>query len=591
MYSKRSANHIRINSFQLVVFLLLSFTSFNGWAQSEIDSLRTLLKTAKGTQRIDVMNMLGSYVSTIDIKESDSLLSASYALARKENYANGEAKAMLLIATNEGRAYRIARADSLMDKAYALSKKVGYLEGIDQAMIGKGALRLRMGHHAEALEIHLKGLMHAQRSGNKEIEVVHLANIANVKEALGEFDQAEYYLKKALDKCTKEGLRYREMHVYINIALLHYRRHNLGLSIEYNAKALAIAEELNDSALMSVALSNLGFADAMLGKKQGALTYYDRSLELRRRMNDPHGIAVVLMYKSKLFREDAPALSRKLAEEALQTGRQNNDLPLMREVLTFLYEDADKHKETASALGYLKALVAVKDSLDTQSDKLNMARMEANLAMQELLRQNEMTLRDKEINTLQVRQRNILIFGLAFLVLLLAAVVVLVRLRMRQRLLHEEQNKHEALRKVEVLNHQLSDEKQRLLEFTEEMALQKSKSDAAPADMESVRELPDLSKVVASLSAGITHDKDWTAFNLLFEAAYPTFVEKLRGRYGDFTYNDLRLAALIKVRLSNKEIADILHISRESVVRAKYRLRQRMGLESYQEMEGMLAEL
>lgn len=72
---------------------------------------------------------------------------------------------------------------------------------------------------------------------------------------------------------------------------------------------------------------------------------------------------------------------------------------------------------------------------------------------------------------------------------------------------------------------------------------------------------------------------------MLFEAAYPNFHEALSRHFGSLTDNEIRLASLIKLKFSNKEIGAILNISRDSVVRAKYRLRQKIGADSNKQLE------
>jgi len=78
---------------------------------------------------------------------------------------------------------------------------------------------------------------------------------------------------------------------------------------------------------------------------------------------------------------------------------------------------------------------------------------------------------------------------------------------------------------------------------------------------------------------------------MLFEAAYPKFIQSFKEKVPEATHNHQRLAALMKIQLSNKEIASIFNISRDSVVRSKYRLRQKMGLETNQEMEDYLKKI
>ena len=71
-----------------------------------------------------------------------------------------------------------------------------------------------------------------------------------------------------------------------------------------------------------------------------------------------------------------------------------------------------------------------------------------------------------------------------------------------------------------------------------------------------------------------------TAFFVDFEKLYPDFGHSLQRVIPKITANELKLAALLRLNLSAKEIAQLLNISPESVNKARYRLRKKIGLDS-----------
>jgi DNA-binding CsgD family transcriptional regulator len=74
-------------------------------------------------------------------------------------------------------------------------------------------------------------------------------------------------------------------------------------------------------------------------------------------------------------------------------------------------------------------------------------------------------------------------------------------------------------------------------------------------------------------------DSDWKAFDAYFENAHQNFIERFRRQYADVTTGDIRICCLLRMNLSTKEIASILHISIRAVELRRYRLRKRLGLE------------
>ena len=65
-----------------------------------------------------------------------------------------------------------------------------------------------------------------------------------------------------------------------------------------------------------------------------------------------------------------------------------------------------------------------------------------------------------------------------------------------------------------------------------------------------------------------------------FEKIYPGFSQSLKKTCPDISANELKLCALIRLNLSSKEIGQLLNITQNSVNKARYRLRKKLGLTS-----------
>lgn len=61
-----------------------------------------------------------------------------------------------------------------------------------------------------------------------------------------------------------------------------------------------------------------------------------------------------------------------------------------------------------------------------------------------------------------------------------------------------------------------------------------------------------------------------------FDNVYENYLANLLEKHPELTSYNLRLAALVKLQLSNKEIASILNIAESSVKKAKGRLKQKI---------------
>ena len=93
------------------------------------------------------------------------------------------------------------------------------------------------------------------------------------------------------------------------------------------------------------------------------------------------------------------------------------------------------------------------------------------------------------------------------------------------------------------------------------------------------------------LKRHINSEKDWEEFKTYFDNVHPSFVNALLSRNADLSSSEIRLAALLKLNLDSKQIADMMGISPDSVKTARYRLRNKLGLEREQNLSQFLNHL
>ncbi len=90
--------------------------------------------------------------------------------------------------------------------------------------------------------------------------------------------------------------------------------------------------------------------------------------------------------------------------------------------------------------------------------------------------------------------------------------------------------------------------------------------------------LPELYDLQNTLRRTLQQDKDRDILQLIISEKSELFFIRLRKKYPNLTNSEERLAALIRMDLSSKEIASVLNISVKSVEMNRYRLRKKMQL-------------
>ena len=98
-------------------------------------------------------------------------------------------------------------------------------------------------------------------------------------------------------------------------------------------------------------------------------------------------------------------------------------------------------------------------------------------------------------------------------------------------------------------------------------------------------------KVRHLIDRNLNSEEDWALFESSFNDVHDAFLRRLRHRHPNLTSGDLQLAAYLKMGLTSKEIAPLLHISLRGVENKRYRLRKKLDLVADQNLNQYLTKL
>ena len=87
-----------------------------------------------------------------------------------------------------------------------------------------------------------------------------------------------------------------------------------------------------------------------------------------------------------------------------------------------------------------------------------------------------------------------------------------------------------------------------------------------------------IEKLTHTIDVYLEDNKSWKVFEQNFDLIHEKFFRNLHDKYPALTPNDLRLCAYLRLNLTTKEIADLLHITVKGVEVARYRLRKKLAL-------------
>ncbi len=77
----------------------------------------------------------------------------------------------------------------------------------------------------------------------------------------------------------------------------------------------------------------------------------------------------------------------------------------------------------------------------------------------------------------------------------------------------------------------------------------------------------------------VNKEKKDLLFHQLFSEVQQDFIKSITEKYPSLTANDIRILSFIRINLSSKEIAELMHITPRSLDTSRYRLRKKLNLE------------
>lgn len=100
-----------------------------------------------------------------------------------------------------------------------------------------------------------------------------------------------------------------------------------------------------------------------------------------------------------------------------------------------------------------------------------------------------------------------------------------------------------------------------------------------------------IQQTIYAINSSLRMDQDWDSFMLYFEKVNINFFQHLKNKFPELSSGEMKLCALIRLGLANKQISDIMNISPQSVNVARYRLRKKLSLTNEQSLDDFIIQI
>lgn len=409
---------------------------------------------------------------------------------------------------------------------------------------------------------------------------------------LGDLETAFQYVDKAIDICKKADDQKNLAMCYNSQGLVYILVPDNKKAEESFKKALDINRRLGNKKVVAANLNNLclyeGNTNEKIAMLREAIAIND-SLGTVWSLGENYNNLGTQYFYSKDYLKGLAAL-----DTAMMYARQIN----AKELISDNYRYASWIHE---AMGnYSKAFISLKSLYEMEqnlSSKDEMRQIELNLIQKRLkAKEHEMIVQEQAFQIKSLRMQSFIAILIAIAGLLLLLYVIFHnRQQKRIQILEaskklDEQEKelialklHQAEVEAQAVQQELDYNRQELTDFA---FFVRSRNDLLANIQSMLKEGYKLSgaEMDAHLRSINAYISQFNARNseteVLIDKVNARFIDKLSKLHPDLSKNEQRLASLLRIGLSTKEIASVIDSTPKTVNMARYRLRKHLNLET-----------
>jgi DNA-binding CsgD family transcriptional regulator len=463
----------------------------------------------------------------------------------------------------------------------------------------------------------------ARQSQNLRAEADALEKLAREQTDLGQIYEGLKNVERAIEIYHSLGDKAEAYKSYNTIFTVHQQLHNGDKILEYALPALQYGIDTRDTQLILLMTNAAGIGYSQKGLRDKASEQYLACIDLERAKGQSTTYASVNAAGSFIEANNYPKGLEYARQSIRQASEERDTFVLAIAYICEAYalvnlgdalgaEEAIRHIEALEPslpeavidrdLAALKHLVYAKKGLYKQAyEQFNVFyRIDSTLAstqrnaqfaaLETTFRTKEKALENAQLNERITRQKT-WIAGILGGLLLLGGLVFFQRnqLRIKAQLLAAEKQLFEAERQRAAeaqASHQreLADYTQLLVEKNQALDLLIQRRGSQEHQVTDRMDQPNEDWSAQLTEHTILTEADWRNFKQKFERVHPRFFERLKQAVPEITEAEKRLAALTKLSLSGAEIAAILGISPQTVIKTRYRFKKKINAESLEDL-------
>lgn len=489
-------------------------------------------------------------------------------------------------------------AEVYYQKALPIYQTLGDEQVLMRFHINHAWLITSLGRYPEAAEKLYEAIRLAEKHGASRSIFNAQHELGFLKMQIGEAEEALTIFTANEILAEELGEDYKRSVAYGDLGFYYAEIRNWEKALNYDLKDLAIQEASGDSKDLALIYNNVGTNYMNLEQYRQAIIYFQKAMAQEGQHRDLYN-RILATIQLGTVRHKLGQTNRgiELVKSALTESRAIQSADLTKNALGTLEQIYSESGRYQAAYSMLQIRQGYRDSLFDLEKNLQLAEIEAKFATEK--KEKEIAVLEREA-ALAKAQRTSLIAILIGSILLASFIIAFLwqkrRLLLQQKAVAEERQRITALQN-EKLQLKLSFKQQELNakvlqlckknEFLQSLDYELATMDQADADQVKASSR----KLTRQIRRDIDSDSEWDDFFQTFSAIHPRFLTGLQEIEPALSKSELRLASLLRMNLSSKEISQMLNISGEGVKKARYRLRKKLSMRTGDSLEQALLRI
>jgi tetratricopeptide (TPR) repeat protein len=561
-------------------------------------------KGAHDTVYGNTYNLFGMYYGMTG-KPDSTIYYTKKSLAYLHNYPRNKARSLMNLSIGYRNKSDYKTAIKYIEEVLALHTKDKNNVGIAMAYGELASNYNYMLDYDKSIDLLLKSIKLLKAEKNTKQLVAVKQKLANTYLAKENYPFAIDLYRECLEEFRQIGMtkNYYLTHINLGEALIQVKDLE-GAKRSLNEAAQGL-EKFGDKEMIGICYSKIGNLEDTQGNYPKAVASYQKALDNlvasgSGRVVRISGEYINLLNKGKNYKKALEVITRV---ESLKKFNSANieDRMVYKNAVADTYKATNNDKEAIKAY---QQTIAIMDSIAMNEKQSAVEEIQAKFQT-ELQREKNIALEanNKMLEGTMKSEQDLMI--LYILVSIAIIVLILLLLRgywLKAKLQREELKSIESEKNMIKQQHQYEQE----LTNTQKETIEEKQRELTSTALrmanyqDSINQIIDkcdsniytkVGDVKKELQSLIKQRDYWKQFETRFNSLHPEFSTTLTSRYAKLTKNDIEFCSLLKLNLSNKEIASLLQISHESAITKKYRIKKKMEIHDDADFEKMIMEI